>query len=216
MIIAIDGPAGSGKSTISARLAGELGYQLIDTGALYRCVALVANRERIELMDGVKLGQVASAMRVRFQFEEGRNRVFLNGDDVTDAIRTAESGAGASRVASHTQVREALLGVQRQLGLSKDSVMEGRDIGTVVFPDADHKVYLTASLAERARRRWSEFGLELPLDEVQRQIQERDERDMNRSVAPLIQAKDAIRVDTTGLSQDEVVAVLVGIVSREV
>ena len=214
MIIAIDGPAGSGKSTISARLAAEMGYQLIDTGALYRCVALVASRGSIDLADGVKLGQVASTMRVRFQFEDGRNRVFLDGDDVTDAIRTAEAGAGASRVAAHTEVREALLGVQRQLGLATHSVMEGRDIGTVVFPDADHKVYLTASLEERARRRWSEFGLELPLDEVQRQIQERDERDMNRAVAPLIQAQDATRVDTTGLSQDEVVAVLKRIVAQ--
>jgi cytidylate kinase len=117
-------------------------------------------------------------------------------------------------VAAHTEVREALHGVQRQLGLANHSVMEGRDIGTVVFPDADHKVYLTASLEERARRRWSEFGLELPLDEVQRQIQERDERDMNRAVAPLIQAQDATRVDTTGLSQDEVVAVLKRIVAQ--
>ncbi|MBU6162115.1 MAG: (d)CMP kinase [Myxococcales bacterium] len=212
MIIAIDGPAGSGKSTISARLAAELGYQLIDTGALYRCVALAAIRGNLDLSDGTKLGQVAAAIRVRFRFQGGRNRVFLDGEDVTDAIRTAEAGVGASRVAAHPAVREALLSVQRQLGLATNSVMEGRDIGTVVFPDADYKIYLTASLEERARRRWSEFGLELPLYEVKRQIQERDERDMNRAVAPLLQAEDATLVDTTGLSLDEVVAELKRIV----
>jgi cytidylate kinase len=213
MIIAIDGPAGSGKSTISARLAAELGYQLIDTGALYRCVALTAIRGNLDLSDGTKLGQVAAAIRVQFRFEGGRNRVFLDGDDVTDAIRTAEAGAGASRVAAHPAVREALFSVQRQLGLATNSVMEGRDIGTVVFPDADYKIYLTASLEERARRRWSEFGLELPLDEVKRQIKERDERDMNRAVAPLVQAEDATLVDTTGLSLDEVVDELKRIVA---
>lgn len=213
MIIAIDGPAGSGKSTISARLAAALGYQLIDTGALYRCVALKGIRLALDLSDGVALGKVAAGMQVRFRFEDGRNRVFLDGDDVTDAIRTAEAGAGASRVASHPEVRAALLGVQRQLGRAHDSVMEGRDIGTVVFPDADRKVYLTASLDERARRRWAEFGVELPLEEVKRQIQERDERDMNRSVAPLVQASDAVLVDTTGLGLDEVVAELKRIVS---
>lgn len=213
MIIAIDGPAGSGKSTISARLAAELGYQLIDTGALYRCVALAAIRGNIDLSDGTKLGQVAAAIRVQFRFEGGRNRVFLDGVDVTDAIRTAEAGAGASRVAAHPAVREALFSVQRQLGLATNSVMEGRDIGTVVFPDADYKIYLTASLEERARRRWSEFGLELPLDEVKRQIKERDERDMNRAVAPLVQAEDATLVDTTGLSLDEVVDELKRIVA---
>lgn len=213
MIIAIDGPAGSGKSTISARLAAELGYQLIDTGALYRCVALAAIRGNIDLSDGTKLGQVAAAIRVQFRFEGGRNRVFLDGDDVTDAIRTAEAGAGASRVAAHPAVREALFSVQRQLGLATNSVMEGRDIGTVVFPDADYKIYLTASLEERATRRWSEFGLELPLDEVKRQIKERDERDMNRAVAPLVQAEDATLVDTTGLSLDEVVDELKRIVA---
>jgi len=212
MIIAIDGPAGSGKSTISARLAAELGYQLIDTGALYRCVALAAIRGNLDLSDGAKLGQVAAAIRVQFRFEGGRNRVFLDGDDVTDAIRTAEAGAGASRVAAHPAVREALLSVQRQLGVATNSVMEGRDIGTVVFPDADYKIYLTASLEERARRRWSEFGLELPLNDVKRQIQERDERDMSRAVAPLVQAEDATLVDTTGLSLDEVVAELKRIV----
>ena len=213
MIIAIDGPAGSGKSTISARLAAELGYQLIDTGALYRCVAVAAIRGNIDLSDGTKLGQVAAAIRVQFRFEGGCNRVFLDGDDVTDAIRTAEAGAGASRVAAHPAVREALFSVQRQLGLATNSVMEGRDIGTVVFPDADYKIYLTASLEERARRRWSEFGLELPLDEVKRQIKERDERDMNRAVAPLVQAEDATLVDTTGLSLDEVVDELKRIVA---
>ncbi len=213
MIIAIDGPAGSGKSSISARLAADLGFQLIDTGALYRCVALLGGRSGVDLMDGQALGTVARSMQVGFRYEDGRNRVFLNGEDVSDAIRTAEAGAGASRVAAHVEVREALLGLQRQLGRATDSVMEGRDIGTVVFPDAEHKIYLTASLDERARRRWAEFGVEVPLDEVKRQIQERDERDTQRAVAPLVQAPDAVRVDTTGLSLIEVVSELKRIVA---
>jgi cytidylate kinase len=213
MIIAIDGPAGSGKSTISARLAVELGFQLIDTGALYRCVTLRALRESVDTSNGAALGQLAVGLPVRFEFREGRNRVWLGEEDVSEAIRTADVGASASKVSAHPEVRAALLGLQRTLGRTRDSVMEGRDIGTVVFPDADRKVFLTASLAERAHRRWAEFGLSMPLDEVQRQIAERDERDATREVAPMRQADDAIVVDTTGLSLDEVVLRLKAIVA---
>jgi cytidylate kinase len=205
MIIAIDGPAGSGKSTISAALAARLGYQLIDTGALYRCVALAARRLAVSLQDDATLGAVASRVRVRFQMDDGVNRVFLDDEDVSAAIRTAENGDAASRVSAVPSVRTALLEVQREMGRRENSVMEGRDIGTVVFPDAEVKIYLTASADERARRRWEEFGGDPTLGEVKVQLADRDARDMGRKTAPLKCAEDAVELDSTNLGIDAVV-----------
>ncbi len=205
MIVAIDGPAGSGKSTISGLLAARLGYQLIDTGALYRCVALAARRLDVSLQDDATLGAVASRVQVRFEMVDGVNRVFLDEEDVSEAIRTPENGDAASRVSAVPSVRTALLEVQREMARREDSVMEGRDIGTVVFPDADVKVYLTASPDERARRRWAEFGGDPSLLEVRQQLADRDARDMGRATAPLKKAVDAVELDSTDLGIDAVV-----------
>ncbi len=206
MIVAIDGPAGSGKSTISARLAQRLNFQLLDTGALYRCVALAARRRGVDLSNEEALTAVAAAIQVRFAMTDGVNRVVLNGEDVTDAIRTAENGEAASVVSAVAGVRDALLQVQRDMGRAQDSVMEGRDIGTVIFPDAAIKVFLTATVEERARRRWADFGGDPTLDEVRRQLVLRDERDTNRTTAPLRKADDAVELDSTHLGIDAVVA----------
>jgi cytidylate kinase len=206
VIVAIDGPAGSGKSTISARLAQRLNFQLLDTGALYRCVALAARRRGVDLSNEEALTAVAAAIQVRFAMTDGVNRVVLNGEDVTDAIRTAENGEAASVVSAVAGVRDALLQVQRDMGRAQDSVMEGRDIGTVIFPDAAIKVFLTATVEERARRRWADFGGDPTLDEVRRQLVLRDERDTNRTTAPLRKADDAVELDSTHLGIDAVVA----------
>jgi cytidylate kinase len=213
VIVAIDGPAGSGKSTISARLAQRLNFQLLDTGALYRCVALAARRRGVDLSNEEALTAVAAAIQVRFAMTDGVNRVVLNGEDVTDAIRTAENGEAASVVSAVAGVRDALLQVQRDMGRAQDSVMEGRDIGTVIFPDAAIKVFLTATVEERARRRWADFGGDPTLDEVRRQLVLRDERDTNRTTAPLRKADDAVELDSTHLGIDAVVARIEELVS---
>lgn len=209
MIVAIDGPAGAGKSTVSAALAERLGFQLIDTGALYRCVGLLAGRRGVSLEDTGALASIAAGLDVRFVFVDGRNRVWCEGEDVSDAIRTAEASDAASKVSAVPAVRAALLDLQRDLGRANDSVMEGRDIGTVVFPDAQAKFFVTAKLEERARRRLKDHlasGREVAFDDVCAEIRERDERDRNRPVAPLKQADDAALVETTEMTFDEVVA----------
>jgi cytidylate kinase len=215
VIVAIDGPAGAGKSSLSAMLARELGFSLIDTGAMYRSVALQALKAGVDLRDGDALGAIASALDIDFHFEGGRNHVYLGGVDVSEAIRTAEVSREASRVSAFREVREALVDAQRRLGARGDVVMEGRDIGTHVFPTADVKLFLTASVDERARRRVAELrakGAEAALDDVRREIEERDHRDSTREVAPLRQAADAVLVDTTGMTQDAVLAAMLDVV----
>ncbi len=212
MIVAIDGPAGAGKSTVSAEVAQALGFQLIDTGAMYRCVGLCALRDEVALDDGDALAGVAARLEVTFRFEGGRNHVVLSGEDVSAAIRTEQVSDAASRVSSLPPVRKALLELQRNLGRQSDAVMEGRDIGTVVFPDAELKVFLTASIDERARRRASDYrdrGEDVDLAQIRDEISTRDARDRGRAVAPLKEADDAVRVDTTSMSQREVVAHIV-------
>ena len=185
MLVAIDGPAGAGKSTVARATAHALGFTYLDSGAMYRVVALAGDRD-------------PASLRIAFDGE----RVLLDGDDVSDAIRTPEISALASKRAADPAVRNALLGKQRELLANGDWVAEGRDIGTVVAPGADHKIWLTASLEERARRRGQ------PADEVRA----RDERDRTRDHSPMVAANDAVEVDTTGLSIDEVVARLVALV----
>ena len=216
-VIAIDGPAGAGKSTAARRLAKRLGYVLIDTGALYRAVALAAREGGVSWDDGAALGRLADRLELRFGEVrgEGRPPLFVDGEDRSADIRAPIISQGASRVSAHPEVRAALLGVQRRMGEGGGVVLEGRDIGTVVFPNADVKVFLTASAAARARRRCDELrssGVEADLTEVQREIEERDARDAGRQVAPLKAADDAVRLDTTGLDLDEVVEALVRIV----
>ena len=200
IVIAIDGPAGAGKSTIARRLAARLGYTYIDTGAMYRAVALWALRQDVDIADMHRLDQLAHAAQIGL--DSANQRVTLNGEDVTEAIRTPEVSAAASQVAAVPAVRRALVAKQRLLGESQNVVMEGRDVGTVVFPNAKLKVYLDAQPQERVRRRALEAGDEP--ESVARQINERDRRDQSRAESPLTQAPDAVYLDTTPLTLEEV------------
>lgn len=213
MIIAIDGPAGAGKSTITRLLARRLGFVRIDTGALYRAVALAATRRGLDGASPEALGALVRGLDLRLT----EDHVFLEGEDVSQAIRTPEVSLAASRVAAVPEVRAGLLELQRRLGRATDSVMDGRDIGTVVFPDADVKIFLTASAAERARRRHAELaerGTPAAYDDVLREIEQRDHQDMNRDVAPLRQAEDAVIVDATDLTIDGAVAACEAVVRQ--
>jgi CMP/dCMP kinase len=209
LVVAIDGPAGAGKSTVSRRLAVRLGYRLLDTGAIYRAVALVAQRAGTAWDDGAGCAAIARALDIDFAFDGADNKVQLGGQDVSAAIRTPEISQGASRVSALPEVRAALLDLQRRLGAAGGVVAEGRDIGTVVFPDAGAKFFLTASPEVRARRRFEELraaGKEVDEAATWKEIVERDERDSTRAAAPLKQADDAILVDSSGLDADAVVA----------
>ena len=205
--IAIDGPAAAGKSTLARRIAEKLGFVYVDTGAMYRAVALWALRTNVPPSDMHRLEQLANAAQIEFG---GNNAVLLNDEDVTEAIRTPEVSQAASEVSLIPAVRRALVEKQREIGGQISVVMEGRDIGTVVFPEATVKIFLDALPAERATRRANEKAL--PADIVERQIQERDQRDRGRPESPLVQAPDAIYVDTTGRSIDEVEAALLKII----
>lgn len=212
-IVAIDGPAGAGKSTVSKILARRLGFALVDTGAIYRCVALSAAREGIASHDDSRLRELLGRIHVRFEVVGEENRVFLGDEDVTSQIRTPEISMGASAVSSRPVVREGLLALQRRLALEapRGAILEGRDIGTVVFPDADAKFFLEADEAVRARRRFEELfqkGVERSLDEVLTDQQKRDRDDASREVAPLKAAEDAIRVDSSTIPLSEVVQTL--------
>lgn len=215
VIVAVDGPAGAGKSTLSRRLAERVGYTLVDTGALYRAVALSARRRGVAHDDGPALGALASSLR--FAYVDGQLEV--DGERYGDALRTSETSAGASRVSAHAEVRSALLGVQREMGRAGGVVLEGRDIGTVVYPDAELKVFLVASDEERARRRLAELverGEAASLEGVLGELRERDRRDEERAVAPLRMAEGAIRLDTTGRTLESLVDELAALVRSAV
>ena len=184
MIVAIDGPAGAGKSTIAREVARRLGFQLIDTGAIYRAVAHRALQQDLDLEDAAALAQIAAALDMSFTFDDdGEHHVWCDGERLDEAIRTEAVSQAASRVSAHPEVRQVLLDLQRELGRARDSVLEGRDIGTVVFPDAEAKIFLTASAHERARRRTEQLqerGEEADYGEVLAEIEARDERDRTR------------------------------------
>lgn len=217
-IVAIDGPAGAGKSTTARGLAAKLGFAFLDTGAIYRAVALTARSRGIDWSDGGALGALAAALDIRFEARalsrDGaapappRNCIVVDGVDCTEAIRTQEISEGASRVSAHPAVRAALLGLQRAIATAGPIVAEGRDTGTVVFPHAQAKFFLTASIAERARRRAAELratGQPADLTTIENEIQRRDERDSTREAAPLRKADDALEVDTGGLTPEQVI-----------
>lgn len=209
LVVAIDGPAGAGKSAVSKRLTRELGYRLLDTGALYRTVALLAKRRAVEWSDEEGLAIIAAALEVDFKLVGDVNHLAVAGEDLTEAIRSPEISTGASVVSALPKVREALLELQRGLGRAGGVVAEGRDVGTVVFPQAQAKFFLTASDQVRAQRRFDELrakGVEVDFDSTLAEMRERDERDSARDVAPLAQAEDAILVDSSQRSLDEVVA----------
>jgi len=213
LVVAIDGPAGAGKSTTARMLAAKLGYELLDTGAIYRVMALLARRAGVAWDDGPGVAAFAAGLDLRFRLEGGVNHVIIGdgsaaGVDVTKDIRTPEISDGASRVSALPEVRAALLDLQRRLGAQGGVVVEGRDIGTVVFPQAGAKFFLTANADERARRRVAELqaaGRPADFATTRAEMQERDARDSSRAVAPLKQADDAVPVDSSGLTPDEVV-----------
>jgi CMP/dCMP kinase len=209
MIVAIDGPAGSGKSTVARGVARRLGFTYLDSGALYRAVTLAALDAGADLDDGPALARLAADARIELRDREHYYvRVTLDGRDVSEEIRAQEVTGESSRVAAHREVRAALLAKQRELIAAGNYVVEGRDIGTVVAPDAPIKAFLTADPAERARRRAAELkrrGLEAEADEVRRAIEQRDRLDSTRSAAPLRTADDAVVIDTTGLDAAEVI-----------
>jgi cytidylate kinase len=206
--IAIDGPAGAGKSTVAMLLARRLGLLYIDTGAMYRAIALKTLRQNVSLDEPDQIAALARTTRIAFQIESGGQRVLCDGEDVTDAIRAPEVAEQASAVSTIPGVRSALVAQQQALGAHGGVVMEGRDIGTVVFPNAEVKVFLTASPDERASRRLKDLvarGAGTSLAEVREAQDERDRRDETRTVSPLVAAKDAVVIESDGLTPEEIV-----------
>jgi cytidylate kinase len=213
VIVAIDGPAGAGKSTIARRLAERLGFTYIDTGAMYRAVGLWALRQGLEVTDMHRMEQLARAAAI--QLLPG-SRILLNGEDVSTAIRTPEVSDAASKVSVIPAVRRALVEKQRALAETTSVVMEGRDIGTVVFPHAEVKIFLDAEADERARRRYREAPQDGSEEQVAREMRERDQRDRTRAEAPLTQAPDAVYVDSTGLTPEQVEEAILKVIRARV
>jgi len=207
LVIAIDGPSGAGKSTIARLLARRLGYVYLDTGAMYRAIGWQARREGLDSGDEQSLSSLCGRIEVTITHDPSGQRIAINGTDVTGEIRTPEMGMMASAVSRSPAVRASLLTLQRKLGAQGNVVMDGRDIGTVVFPDADVKFYLDATVEERGRRRWRELtekGMDVDLVAITDEIRTRDLQDSSRAIAPLKRAEDAELIDSSRMSVDEV------------
>lgn len=207
--IAIDGPAGAGKSTIAKQVAKEKGFIYVDTGAMYRGLAVHFLQNGIDPQDTKEIEEACRNAEVTIGYEDGNQQIYLNGENITSRLRQEEIGNMASKSSAVPKVREKLLDLQRTLAAEKDVVMDGRDIGTNVLPRADVKVFLTADARTRAKRRYDELtakGISCNLDEIESDIRERDERDMNRETAPLKQAEDAVLIDSSHMSIPEVVS----------
>jgi CMP/dCMP kinase len=212
LIITIDGPSGSGKSTVSRLLAKRLAIQYLDTGAMYRAAALQAIRKGIDFSDGPGLFEMCMELDLRFTPDGDHQKVFIGNEDITTAIRSPEMDMLSSRISAVKEVREAMTTLQRKVTLTGGLVAEGRDMGTVVFPDADCKFFVTASIPERAQRRYQERldrGESISKDKVEAELKKRDEQDMGRSIAPLHPAVNADIIDTTGVSVEQVIEVIV-------
>ena len=210
--IAIDGPAGAGKSTIARTVARKLGFIYVDTGAMYRAIALFVLRQGIDKNDEEAVSEAVKGAQITIQYQDGAQQVMLNGENVSGLIRTEEVGNTASAVSVYPAVRAHLLELQRGLAASADVLMDGRDIGTCILPNADTKIFLTASSRVRAMRRYKELtekGVMCNLEEIEQDIIERDARDMNREIAPLRQAEDAVLVDSSEMTVAEVVQAII-------
>ena len=215
--VAIDGPAGAGKSTIAKQLAKKLGYVYVDTGAMYRAIALYLLREKVKPDDTEAVSSTCTGAEVTLIYQDGEQAVLLNGENVNGFIRTEEVGNMASRASAVPAVRERLLQLQRDLASSENVIMDGRDIGTCVLPDAQLKVYLTAGVYTRAMRRYKELtekGVACDLDEIAKDIEERDYRDMHREIAPLKAAEDAEILDSSDMDISQVVDAIYGMAVR--
>ena len=207
--IAIDGPAGAGKSTIAKKVAKELSCVYVDTGAMYRAMALYLLRQKVSKENTSESGTTCQNADITIEYQDGVQIVLLNGENVNEFLRTEEVGNMASVSSAIPEVRQKLLNLQRKLAATMSVVMDGRDIGTTILPDAEVKIYLTASSLTRARRRYLELqekGIDCNLEEIQKDIEERDERDMNRTVSPLKQAEDAVLVDSSDMTIEQVVS----------
>lgn len=206
--VAIDGPAGAGKSTIAKLISKEMGYIYVDTGAMYRAMAVYFTKNNIDPDDENAINAAVGNVDISIEYQNGEQQVILNGENVTGLLRTEETGNMASRTSKYKEVRSKLVELQRQLAKTSDVVMDGRDIGTAVLPNADLKIYLTASSRTRAERRCKELvekGVNCDIDTVEKDIIDRDYRDMHREISPLTQAEDAVLVDSSNMSIDEVV-----------
>lgn len=215
IIVAIDGPSGSGKSTVAKRLAGRLGYMYIDTGAMYRAVALQAKRDNIDINDSAALIRLCESVKLEFVPDNGGLRTILNGEDVSEAIRTPEMSMAASDISARKEVRQALLSLQRRMGENGGVVLEGRDVGTVIFPNAEAKFFLDASLEERGKRRYKELaakGMDVTLEQTVEDVRKRDINDSSREIAPLKMADDAVLVDSTNIGVEEVVEKMIEVI----
>lgn len=209
--VAIDGPSGAGKSSMARRLAADLGYTYVDTGAMYRAIGLFARREGADTKDAAAVEALLPRIKLDIRLQDGAQHILLNGEDVTEAVRAEEIGMAASDVSAHPAVRSFLLDTQRDLAASRDVLMDGRDIGTVVLPNATVKIYLTASADARARRRLAELlekGRQTDYATVLADIEQRDYQDTHRAVAPLRRAEDAVLVDTSDIGIEESFALL--------
>ena len=215
--IAIDGPAGAGKSTIAKKVAKELDFIYVDTGAMYRSMALYLIRKGVKAEEKNKIIELLPEIHVTLAYVEGEQHVYLNKEDVSSLIRNEEVSQMTSSVSTIPEVREALLSLQRNLAKENNVLMDGRDIGTCVLPNAELKIYLTASTKVRAKRRYDEMiekGMECNLKELEASIKERDQRDMNREIAPLKQAEDAVFLDTSDMNIEEVVNAIIRLVKE--
>ena len=215
--IAIDGPAGAGKSTIAKAIAKSIGIVYLDTGAMYRAVAYEAIREGIDILDQIRLASLVKNIKLDVIYKNGEQSILINGEDISGKIRTSEISKAASAVAAFPEVRMKLVEIQREIANIQSVVMDGRDIGTFVLPGAKVKIFLTASVEERARRRFDEMldkGSNITFTEILKDIEERDYNDSTRTFAPLIKAEDAIEIDTTALTINEVVEKIIELANK--
>jgi cytidylate kinase len=212
MIIAIDGPAGSGKSTVARLIASRLNFKYIETGSMYRAVAWKAEQSGIDLKDQERIAEVARTIAIEFHPGSERQKIMVDGEDLTPVLQTETIGRSAAIVAANRAVREVMVAQQQHMGRNGNVVMDGRDIGTVVFPEADKKFFMVADQKERAQRRHEEIKVKHPevtFEKIYEQLQQRDYEDENREVSPLVPAKDSIRLDTSQMNIDDVVAYMI-------